>query len=124
MFVDDEPSIVKIMKSRLQARGKYVVETVAISEEAVEKAKDFRPDLIVLDICMPGVDGYEVCRRLKDDPLTSHIPVLMFTASQEADFIEKGLKAGAEDVINKPFVKDLIETIARIFESAENENAA
>lgn len=124
LFVDDEPAIIKIMKSRLQAGGKYEVETAASGEEALARAGEYKPDLILLDICMPGIDGYEVCRRLKENPLTADIPVLMFTASQEEHFIEKGLKAGAEDVINKPFVAELTETIARIFEGDISEDAA
>lgn len=123
LFVDDEPVIVKIMKSRLQANH-FEVETAFNGKEALELARNSSPDLILLDIFMPGMDGYDVCRSLKKDPLTCHIPVILFTASQEDKFIERGLHAGAEEVINKPFVAELLETINRIFNCGTEQNAA
>jgi len=115
LFVDDEPTIVKIMTTRLKSHG-YVVESASSGPEALEKVKTFRPSLILLDIAMPGMDGYEVCRQLKKDPATESIPVIMFTASQEEEFVRKGIKAGAVDVINKPFVADLLEVIHNVLE--------
>ncbi|MBU3758499.1 MAG: response regulator [Candidatus Omnitrophica bacterium] len=123
LFVDDEPMISKIMVSRLKAK-KYDVESAASGLEALEKAKTAKPDLILLDILMPGLDGYEVCRRLKEDPLTCLIPVIMFTACQDEEFIRKALQNGAEDVINKPFVAELLEAIQNVFEHKNEEDAA
>ncbi|HTL47333.1 MAG TPA: response regulator [Verrucomicrobiae bacterium] len=114
LFVDDEPTIVKIMMNRLKSHS-FVVETALNGKEALEKAKTFQPDLILLDVSMPGMDGYEVCQLLKKDHATAHVPVIMFTASQAEDFLTKGLRAGAEDVINKPFVADLLESIKGAF---------
>ena len=114
LFVDDEPTIVKIMMNRLKSHS-FTVETALNGKEALEKARVFRPDLILLDISMPGMDGYEVCKLLKNDPATAKVPIIMFTASQEEEFITKGIKAGAEDVINKPFVADLLESIRGAF---------
>lgn len=123
LFVDDEPTIVRIMKSRLKA-AHYEVETAYNGREALEMAKGMRPDAILLDIFMPGMDGYEVCRKLKSDPLTADIPVIIFTASQQEKFIEKGLAAGALDVINKPFVAEVMETIDRLFHPGSGQDAA
>lgn len=110
LFVDDEPTIVKIMTTRLKSHS-FEVETALGGKEALDKARIFKPDLILLDIAMPEMDGYETCRLFKKDPLTAAIPVIMFTASQEEEFVRKAMKAGAVDVINKPFVADLLEAI-------------
>lgn len=123
LFVDDEPMISKIMHSRLKANH-FDVETAASGPEAIEKAKSCKPDLILLDILMPGMDGYEVCRRLKSDPLTCLIPVIMFTACQDDDFVRKAMKNGAEDVINKPFVAELLEAIRNVFDKKKGDEEA
>ncbi len=122
LFVDDEPMISKIMQSRLKANH-FDVETASNGQEAIEKAKTCKPDLILLDILMPVMDGYEVCRRLKSDPLTCLIPVIMFTACQDEEFVRKAMKTGAEDVINKPFVAELLEAIHKVFEKNSEEAA-
>ena len=119
LFVDDEPSIVKIMVNRLKSHS-FQVETALCGKEALEKVRTFKPDLILLDIAMPGMDGYETCRLLKKDPLSQAIPVIMFTASQDEEFVRKGMKAGAVDVINKPFVADLLEAIRSALEGNVN----
>lgn len=114
LFVDDEPMIVKIMKKRLEA-NKYVVETLQHGEKVVETARKCRPDAILLDIKMPDMDGYEVCRRLKADEKTSDIPVIMFSASQEDGFQEKAKEAGAIGVVNKPDVAEVLHWLRRLF---------
>ncbi len=123
LFVDDEPMISKIMQTRLRANH-FDVETASNGQEALDKAKSVQPDLILLDILMPVMDGYEVCRRLKSDPLTCLIPVIMFTACQDEEFVRKAMKNGAEEVINKPFVAELLEAIHKVFEKKNGEEAA
>lgn len=101
LAVDDEERNLKLIGLILENYG-YPYETAKNGLEALEKAKEFLPDLIYLDIMMPEMDGYEVCRRLKSDPLTQHIPVVMITALTDKESRLEGLKAGANDFLNKP----------------------
>jgi len=81
----------------------YRVRCVATGEEALAEARQNLPELIVLDLLLPAVDGLEVCRRLKSDPRTQHIPVIMLTAKSEESDMVAGLELGADDYITKPF---------------------
>ena len=114
LVVDDEVYILHILEFSLGAEGFEVI-TANNGELAVEKAKAEQPDLIVLDIMMPVLDGYETCRRLKARPETKGIPVVLLTAKgREADK-RLGFEAGAVDYIMKPFSPSrLIERIGEI----------
>jgi two-component system cell cycle response regulator len=101
MIVDDEPLNIKLLAARLN-QGKYDIITTYSGEEALEKVFEFLPDLILLDIMMPGLDGYEVARRLKGDPRTSDIPIIMITTLDDADDKHKALEVGADEFLNKP----------------------
>lgn len=102
LVVDDEPDIVETLKFRLESKG-YEVITAFDGLEALEKARKGKPDLIILDIMLPKMDGYQVCRLLKFDEKYSSIPVVMLTAkTQEADKVT-GLKTGADVYVTKPF---------------------
>jgi putative two-component system response regulator len=101
LIVDDEEKNLKLMGAILANYG-YAFETAKNGLEALEKTKTFSPDLIFLDIMMPEMDGYEVCKRLKEDPLTQHIPVVMVTALAERESRIKGLSTGANDFLAKP----------------------
>jgi two-component system alkaline phosphatase synthesis response regulator PhoP len=102
LVVDDEVYILHILDFSLGAEGFDVI-TANNGELAVEKAIQEKPDLIVLDIMMPVLDGYETCRRLKREPETKHIPVILLTAKgREADK-RLGFEVGAIDYIVKPF---------------------
>ena len=101
LIVDDREKNCKLMGARLATDG-YLFETAMNGAEALRKTGEFSPDLIFLDIVMPGMDGYEVCRRLKEDPATRHIPVVMITALQDKESKIKGLEAGASDFLTKP----------------------
>jgi two-component system KDP operon response regulator KdpE len=108
LVVDDEPAIVRLVRAKLQADG-YAVLTAARGEEALALLEDQRPDLIVLDLMMPGIDGFETLRRIRAE---SQVPVIMLTArSGDADKL-RGLEAGADDYVVKPFNPD--ELAARI----------
>ena len=102
LVVEDEESIQELLQFNLE-RNKYRVKVVDSGEEALKQAEPFKPDLILLDIMLPGVDGLEVCKQLKANPKTNPIPIIMLTAlSEEADIVT-GLELGADDYITKPF---------------------
>lgn len=105
LVVDDLEPNVKLLEAKLRAEYFEVV-TALSGQEAIEAARSEQPDIVLLDIMMPGMDGFETCRILKNDPLTCHIPVVMVTAlDQQADRIA-GLDAGADDFLTKP-VEDI-----------------
>ncbi len=102
LVVDDEKSIRELVKFNLESRGFKVIEA-ADGEEALNLVKTMAPDLIILDLMLPKIDGLEVCRILKGDPSTKKLPIIMLTAL--GDEIDKivGLEMGADDYITKPF---------------------
>lgn len=101
LVVDDVPANVKLLEAKL-TNEYYDVITAKDGFEAIEQTKAKKPDLILLDVMMPGIDGFEACRRLKQDPDVSHIPVVMVTALSEPSDRVAGLEAGADDFITKP----------------------
>ena len=105
LVVDDEPANVRLLEAKLQSEY-FDVCTSEGGKEAIEMAHSEHPDLILLDVMMPGIDGFETCRRLKSDPVTRHIPVIMVTALDQREDRIKGLEAGADDFLTKP-VDDL-----------------
>ena len=111
LAVDDEEDILELIRYNLEKDG-YRVTTAISGEEALEAAKSQQPDLILLDLMLPGVDGFEVCKILKNDSETSRIPIVMLTAKGEESDIVAGLELGAEDYITKPFSPRIL--IARI----------
>ncbi|MBB3657588.1 two-component system cell cycle response regulator [Rhizobium sp. BK650] len=111
LVVDDIPANVKLLEARLLAEY-FDVLTAADGHEALAICDRNQVDLILLDIMMPGIDGFEVCERLKANPKTSHIPVVMVTALDQASDRVRGLKAGADDFLTKP-VNDL-QLISRV----------
>jgi two-component system KDP operon response regulator KdpE len=111
LVVDDEPAISRLVRAKLQADG-YAVTTATRGEEALAILEDERPDLIVLDVMMPGIDGFETLRRLRSGIHGNQIPVIMLTArASDADRLH-GLNAGADDYMSKPFNPD--ELAARV----------
>ena len=111
LIVDDVPANTRLLDARLSAEY-YQVTSARDGFEAIEKARNWQPDLILLDIMMPGMDGYECCKRLKEDPLTLHIPVVMVTALGESTERLRGLESGADDFLTKPVRYDTL--IARV----------
>lgn len=112
LVVDDEKDILELVEYNLAREG-YQVTCVATGEEGLKAAKTAPPDLVVLDLMLPGVDGLEVCRRLKADPKTQHVPIVMLTAKGEEADIVAGLELGAEDYITKPFSPRVLVARAR-----------
>ena len=102
LVVDDEEDILELIRFHL-ARDGYTVTTSASGEDAIKQARRQRFDLIVLDLMLPGVDGFEVAKTLKADPKTGAVPILMLTARGEDADIVTGLEIGADDYVTKPF---------------------
>lgn len=101
LVVDDVDANVKLLEARLTAE--YLeVRTARSGREALEICANKRADVVLLDVMMPGMDGFEVCRRLKSEPRTQHIPVIMVTALDHPSDRVKGLEAGADDFLTKP----------------------
>lgn len=102
LVVDDEEDILELVRYNLTKNG-YEVDGAASGEEALNKARTRPPDLIILDLMLPGVDGLDVCKMLKSDPKTSFVPIIMLTAKSEDADIVAGLELGADDYVVKPF---------------------
>ena len=101
LVVDDIPANIKLLEAKLNSEY-YEVISAADGMTAYDMAKQHKPDLILLDVMMPGIDGFETCRKLKDDVEVSHIPVVMVTALSDISDRVNGLEAGADDFITKP----------------------
>jgi putative two-component system response regulator len=111
LVVDDESSNRKLLGMMLRAEG-HIALDAADGEDALEKARTQAPDLVLLDIMMPGMDGYEVARRLKADPATASVPIVMVTALDDRESRLRGLEAGAEEFVTKPV--DRLELSVRV----------
>ncbi len=116
LVVDDEEHIRDILKYQLETAG-YTVRLAASGEEALESVRSDPPDLVLLDLMMPTVDGSEVCRRLRAEFWTSHIPVIMITAKGSLEDKLEGLEDGANDYITKPFA--IAEVLMRVRNALE-----
>jgi CheY-like chemotaxis protein len=103
LVVEDDPDIQKVVRMSLQMRGVKEVEVVDGGEECIERLATFTPDVILLDVMMPRVDGYETCQRLKKNPATRAIPVIFLTARAQNTERDRGLKLGALGYLIKPF---------------------
>jgi len=102
LAVEDEEDILELLRYNLSKEGFQFV-GVTSGEEAMRHLRTARPDLVLLDLMLPGLDGLEICRRLKQDPATRDLPVIMVTAKGEEPDIVAGLELGADDYITKPF---------------------
>ncbi|HSD60509.1 MAG TPA: HD domain-containing phosphohydrolase, partial [Burkholderiales bacterium] len=112
LLVDDDPATVRVMAAMLRAQGYHDVTHAASGEEALRAVGEKRPDLILLDVMLPGMDGYEVAARVKDDPATQAIPIIMVTTLQDRQSRLLGLKAGVEEFLTKP--ADRVELTVRV----------
>jgi excisionase family DNA binding protein len=111
LMVDDEPQILKLLTTMLSENG-YCLETAKDGFDAGVKIMTFKPGLVILDLIMPGMDGFEVCRQIKTNPDTAHIKVLAVTGHDSEENREKILLEGADAYLTKPFSKnELMQTI-------------
>ena len=100
LIIDDQPFFITMQQNMLQRQG-YRVVSASNGTEGLAQAKKHRPDIVLLDVEMPDVDGIEVCRQMKEDPDLKHIPVIILTATQDPKLNERSFKAGAEITILK-----------------------
>lgn len=102
LAVDDEEDLLELIRYNLGNDG-YRIDTVTTGEEALERVQNSPPDIVLLDLMLPGIDGLDVCQKMKNDSKTAHIPVIMITAKGEEADIVTGLELGADDYVTKPF---------------------
>jgi CheY-like chemotaxis protein len=118
LIVDDEEPLRLLVRATLEdesGEGRYEIMEAADGNEALEVARRERPELILLDIQMPGLSGLEVCKMLKDDPVTSDLMVVMLTAKGQQSDREQGFAAGADDYFAKPFSPlELLQLVDRV----------
>jgi len=119
LLVDDEPDLVQVVAMRLQVAG-YEVVSAYDGQAGLEKVKEVKPDLVILDLMMPKLDGYKACRLLKFDERTKKIPVLIFTARAQEQDIKLATECGADAYLTKPFeAQVLLEKIKDLLEAAQ-----
>ena len=119
LVIDDEPELVKLLDYNLTKAG-YLVLSAKDGEHGLNTARKHAPDAVILDVMMPGLDGWEVCKRLRTDPSTSAIPVLMLTAKAEEGDRVLGLELGADDYVTKPFgVRELLARVKALLRRSE-----
>jgi putative two-component system response regulator len=107
LVVDDEPSIVDVL-TRFLSREGYSVVTAVNGREALEQVRQEPPDLILLDVTMPEMDGFKVCQQLKEDQSTALIPITMLTGLDDREHRTRGIEAGADDFLTKPFEQSIL----------------
>ncbi|MDH3602969.1 MAG: response regulator [Candidatus Tectomicrobia bacterium] len=112
LIVDDYPMNIEIMEIALAKD--YQLAMASSGEDALATATDFQPDLILLDVMMPGMDGYETCRRMRATPALCQIKIVMVSAKAMAEERAQGFEAGADDYITKPFAKK--ELLAKVYD--------
>lgn len=119
LIVDDEPNILELLKFNLENNGFKVIKALN-GEQALELIKLEKPDLILLDVMLPGIDGYELCKILRRKTDTSEIPIILITAKNEEIDKILGLEIGADDYITKPFsVRELIARVKAVLRRVE-----
>ncbi len=101
LIIDDDPATTRLLEVLLTREG-YNIRTENLSANAVETSKEFNPNLIILDLMMPGIDGMTVCKDMKKDPDLGDVPIIMFSAVSQAEVQTKALEAGINEYITKP----------------------
>ena len=118
LIAEDEPNIVISLEFLMREAG-YDVTVARNGTDAIDLAEKLRPDLVVLEVMLPAVNGFEVCRRIRESPTTRDVRVLMLTARGRETEMERGLAAGANAYMTKPFsTKELVDAVARLLGTA------
>lgn len=124
LVVDDEPDVTELLSYKLEQDG-FVAEVINDPLMIMGKARDFRPDLFILDIMMPELNGLQICRMVRADPILKHVPIIFLTAKGETDDRIKGLETGADDYVSKPFnSKELLLRVRSIFKRSHKDPLA
>lgn len=119
LIVDDEEDIISMLKVRFEA-GNYEILTASDGQEGLNKARQERPDLIILDLMLPKIDGHKVCRMLKFDESYKNIPIIMFTAKVDEKDRDISLQTKADAYISKPFeIKMLMDKVSELLKLRE-----
>ena len=117
LVIDDDPGMQRFLKEALESEG-YEVTTASNGMQGLFRAQQDEPDLAILDVMLPGLDGFEVCHRLRADPRTSHLPVMMLTGKERVIDRETGEKVGANKFLSKPVELDvLLSTVESLVQS-------
>ncbi len=112
LIVDDNEQNVELLQAYMEEIEGTEISTATDGVQALHTVSEARPDLILLDVMMPNMSGFEVCKQLKDDPTTRDIPIIMVTALNESSDYERGMESGADDFLTRPF--DRVEFMARV----------
>ena len=116
LFIEDETEIIDLMRTRLEASG-YKMLSACDGEDGLKKVEEKNPDLILLDIIMPKIDGLAVCRQLKSNPKTKNIPIIIVSAWGGKDLPESCQQAGADELVIKPFeAEELLDKISKLLD--------
>ncbi len=119
LLVDDEPNIRTLTRTMLEKAG-HTVEVAEHGEEALSILRERGADLVILDIAMPEMSGWEVCRIIKSDPALRHIPVLMFTVMTRDEDVNRSFESGADAHLKKPFtMRELLEAVESLLAHAQ-----
>ncbi|HEX9717771.1 MAG TPA: response regulator [Actinomycetota bacterium] len=114
LIVDDDPVILRLLQINLRLEG-YEVDSASRGDEALRSASEAVPDVVVLDIMMPGVDGFDVLRQLKEDPASRDVPVILLSARAQDEDRRRGYALGVEEYVTKPFdPAHLVEIVRRV----------
>jgi len=124
LIVEDEKDIQELIRYNLSKEG-YRVTSADSGEEGLKTAQSLHPDLVILDLMLPGLDGLEVCRQMKKNSATAHIPIIMLTAKGDESDIVAGLEMGADDYVTKPFsLKVFTSRVLAVLRRSRNEPAS
>jgi len=119
LVVDDQPHIVRLIQVNLESEG-FIVHSAADGREGLARVREVKPDLVILDVIMPHMDGFELLREIKSDPELQDIPVVMLTVKTHNADIVQGLRGGAELYLPKPFhPKELVSLVKRVLEDGD-----
>jgi two-component system alkaline phosphatase synthesis response regulator PhoP len=121
LVIEDDPATSRLVDYSLRHEG-YQVITASNGLEGVRKARSESPDLVILDVMLPGMDGFEICHRLRSEPTTAKLPILMFSAKAQEIDRDTGIKVGADDYLTKPSAPaEIVSRVAKLLAKKNKE---